>query len=140
MANYIFIVSCVIYTIIYFNVGIWMIMKLEGFRLSTPLKFIQNEGAYHIITWVFFLTAFISSFWLTWLPWWTGIIIIILLNRAISIFSRNFGLIKYRKALDKLYGSKHTSLEEKESIKEELLKSNSEILDSFRANRGVNRF
>jgi len=109
-----------------------MMMTLGGFRLETPVKYIQNEGIYHITNWILLLALLICSFFLTWFTWWVGPIIVLLLYRIISIISRNIGVIKYKKKLKDLYESAFISEEEKRFIKGEMQKTNSEILNSFR--------
>ncbi len=96
MFNILFLVLCVLFAIVYKYVGVWSIIKLLGFNSQTPVKFIQHEIFYHLVSWLLLIMTIIISFFTTWFPWWVAIIIILIIFLISRAIARKSAVKKFR--------------------------------------------
>lgn len=85
MADTIFFVLIATYATVAMKVDQWQTIALLGFKLETPLRFLQHPNHYHSIRiFLFILCVVVASYFITSIAWYIGLAI--LASASLSAF------------------------------------------------------
>lgn len=128
VAEIAFVVLIVLYALAAAKVDEWITISALGFKMETPLLFLQKPKLYDIARSLLFLGALVTSFGMTAIHWYTGLGILAIVWLAAGWVGRKKAFNNYRHILHEMIASADTP-EEKSQYGVASKKTDQELMD-----------
>ena len=126
MYEIIFIVLLFLYFIVSVKVDYWMTIYALGFKSETPLLFLRNPGVYNLIRTLLFVGTAASTFFFNSIPWFLGLMVLVVLWGIAGSSGRNRAYKAYREIMKSLIDPEE-SHEDNEYYKNKSVKTDEEL-------------
>ena len=128
MYEFAFLVITVGYGRISVLVDSWLTISALGFKSETPLMFLQNPRFFGFMRSVLFVGAIALSFGFTNIPWYFGLIVLVVIWLIAGSLGRKKAYSLYRRILKEMMETAETD-EERAEYEAASVKTNEELAD-----------
>jgi|TARA_B110000902_G_C13818576_1_gene402735 hypothetical protein len=128
MYEFAFLVITVGYGRISVLVDTWLTISALGFKSETPLMFLQNPRFFGFMRSVLFVGAIALSFGFTKIPWYFGLIVLVVIWLIAGSIGRKEAYSSYRRILKEMMETAETA-EERAEYEAASVKTNEELAD-----------
>lgn len=127
MAEFIFLVLTILFSVVSAKVDEWITISALGFKSETPPMFLRWEGVYIVGRLILWLLAAAVSFAMTFIPWYTGLVILVIAWLGAGRVGKKKGFNAYRRILREMMESADTP-EQKAEYETESKKSDQDLV------------
>lgn len=97
MSGTTFLALLALYAFVAMKVEEWTTISLLGFKLKTPLLYLDHPGAYVLTRWTLFTVVAIASFNTQDLPWYAGIGALFLVAFSVDFIAHRRAFNSFRR-------------------------------------------
>ena len=132
MINGLFIVIALIWIVVSQQVTYWAVITALGFRIETPVLFMEKDYLYFLVSLALFLGTVVLAFFQTLVAPWIQIVIILIARMVAKKCAQKRGCARYRQILKEM-GQQHLSKGEDVSVlDEDFYRSDGQLLQQAR--------
>jgi hypothetical protein len=128
MFEFAFLVLVVLYTLVATKVDEWITISALGFKIETPLMFLQKPRFYDVVRSALFLGAIATTVGMSTIPWFMGLGILALVWLGAGWVGRKKAFKNYRRILLEMVEQAETP-KEKAELEAASKKTDQELMD-----------
>jgi len=130
--NGLFVIIVLIWIVVSQQVTYWAVITALGFRIETPLLFMEKDYVYFLVSWVLFLATVGLVLFQTLLAPWIQFIVVLITKAIVKNFGQKRACARYRQIIKEMRQEQILKGEDVSHLDDHLIKSDAQLLRDAR--------